>query len=177
VAESLPTELLEAIDRIGFHPWSGVTFRHTAPHRNGLSGAGARIFGGRWNPPGLASTLYLAEPRGTCVAEFLRMAQGQARGPQSFLPRTVHQIVVTDLSILDLRGDGMADVGLDASDLSSDDWRACQLVGEAAHFLGAAGLIAPSATGQGHTIAAFETRASGHLEIVAIEQIEPEEVS
>ena len=176
MSSSLPAELLEAVDRLGFQAWSGLAFRHTAPGRNGLSGAGARIYGGRWNPPNLVSTIYLSQPRATCVAEFHRMAQGQGRGPSSFLPRTVHHIQITDLSVLDLTGDGLGDVGLDSDDLSDNDWSPCQLVGQAAHFLGASGLVAPSATGEGLTIAVFETRVRGQLAIIDDGEIEPEEI-
>lgn len=160
---------------MGFQPWTGLAFRHTAPGRNGLSGAGARIYGGRWNPPNLVSTIYLSQPRTACVAEFHRMAQGQARGPSSFLPRTVHRINVTDLLVVDLTGDGLGDVGLDINDIGADDRSPCQLVGEAAHFLGAAGVVAPSATGLGLTIAVFETRVRGQLVIVDVDEILPVE--
>jgi RES domain-containing protein len=105
------------------------------------------------------------------------MAQGQADGASSFLPRTVHHIQVTDLAVLDLNGDGLGDVGLDASDIEADDWGPCQLVGEAAHFLGASGLVAPSATGQGLTIAVFETRMRGQLEITNVGEILPDEAA
>ena len=174
--ESLPTELLEAIDRLGFTAWTGLTFRHTAPGRVGLSGAGSRIFGGRWNPPDTVPTLYLSQPREACIAEFHRMAAGQARGPSSFLPRTIHHIQVTDIHILDLTGDGLGDVGLADMDLVDGDWSACQLVGQAAHFLGAAGVMANSATQLGITIAVFETRVHGELEILGVDEIQPDEV-
>jgi RES domain-containing protein len=176
VRGSLPTELLEAVDRLGFHPWSGLTFRHTAPGRNPLSGEGARVFGGRWNPPDLVSTLYLAQPREACVAEFHRMAAGQAQGALSFLPRPVHHIQVTDLPLLDLTGDGLGDVGLTEDDVAADDLGPCQLVGEAAYFLHGAGLVAPSATHLGLTIAVFETRAHGQLDLIDLDDaIQPAE--
>jgi RES domain-containing protein len=72
---------------------------------------------------------------------------------------------------LDLTGEGLADVGLEISDIRGDDWGPCQLVGEGAHFLGAAGLVAPSATGLGLTIAVFETRVRGQLAIVDADEI------
>jgi RES domain-containing protein len=172
---SLPTELLEAVDRLGIRPWSGLTFRHTAPGRNALSGAGARIFGGRWNPPNLVSTLYLAQPREACVGEFHRMAAGQAAGASSFLPRPVHHIQVTGLPVVDLTDDGLGDVGLSETDIAADDFGPCQLVGEAVHFLGAAGLVASSATGRGLTIAVFETRVHGELEVTGEDEIQPDE--
>jgi RES domain-containing protein len=166
VPGSLPTELLEAVDRLGSQPWTGLTFRHTAPGRNGLSGVGARMFGGRWNPPDLVSTLYLADPRAACVGEFHRMAASQGLRGSSFLPRPVHHIQVTELPVVDLTGDGLGDVGLSLDDVKADDFAPCQLVGEVIYFLGAAGLVAPSATGLGLTVVVFETRMGDHLEIV-----------
>lgn len=49
------------------------------------TGTGAAISGERGILPGI-STIHLASPRATCLAELARMAEGQARGPTSFLP-------------------------------------------------------------------------------------------
>lgn len=161
-------ELLAAVDALGTAPWSGAAWRHTAPQRNPLSGEGALRFGGRWNPPELASTLYLATSREGCLAEFGRMAEGQGRGTASFLPRRVVHFEVHDVDVVDLRPpEDLAAVGLDPEDLVATDWMPCQLVGAAAHFLRSAGVIAPSATGVGDTLALFEARvARGSLEVV-----------
>lgn len=104
------------------------------------------------------------------------MAAGQAAGPTSFLPRTIHHIQVHDLPVLNLTGDRLSDVDLTLDDIADDDWSSCQVVGEAAHFLGAAGVVAASATGLGLTIAVFETRVHGHLELVGAEEIGEDEV-
>ncbi len=104
------------------------------------------------------------------------MASGQGRGPSSFLPRTIHHVQVSDLSVLDLTGDRLSDVGLDDDDIRSDDRSACQLVGQAAHFLGAVGVVAKSATDLGITVAVFETKMHGELEIVTTEEIDFSEV-
>ncbi|MGH9041358.1 MAG: RES domain-containing protein [Acidimicrobiia bacterium] len=105
-------EIAQAADSLGPTTWSGVAFRHTSPRRNALAGSGAAISGGRWNAPG-TSTIYLASPRETCLAEFGRMAEGQGRGASSFLPRALHTLIVTELVVLDLFTAGaMASVGL-----------------------------------------------------------------
>ena len=142
---------------MGAAPWSGVAFRHTAPEREALSGSGSFIFGGRWNPPDLVPTIYLALPEEACVAEFLRMAEGQGRGAQSFLPRDLHVIDVNALNVLDLTAEAaLRAIGLSMGDIASEDWSTCQAVGQTAHYLGMQGIVAPSATGVGLVIAAFE---------------------
>jgi RES domain-containing protein len=92
------------------------------------------------------------------------------------LPRAIHEVRVSEIAVLDLRGDRLGDVGLEARDVRSDDWSACQLVGQAAHFLGAAGLVAESATNEGLTIAVFETRVHGQLEVVQVGEIDPSDL-
>jgi RES domain-containing protein len=168
-------ELLAAVDAIGTTTWSGAVWRHTGPKRNPLSGEGARLFGGRWNPPDLASTLYLATDENGCRLEFARMAEGQGRGTASFLPRRITKFQAEDLELVDLRQpEHLAAVGLDLEDLTADDWAPCQRVGAAAHFLRAAGIIAPSAVGIGDTLAVFEARiASAALQITATYVLDP----
>ena len=118
---------------------------------------GAYLNGGRWNPPDLVATIYLAEPLDACIAEFHRLAQGQAQGPSSLLPRVLHTIDVEELQVLDLSTqEAREEVGLTLADIADDDRAKCQAVGEAAHFLGVQGIRAPSATGTGFVIAVFE---------------------
>jgi RES domain-containing protein len=123
------------------------------------------------------STIYLASPRETCLAELGRMAEGQGRGPASFLPRALHTIVVNDLIVLDLTADdALAAVGLTNDDLAGL-WDRCQAVGAAAHFLRLAGIVAPSATGSGIVIAAFESHIGpGQLVLESTEFIDVQEL-
>ena len=72
-----------------------------------------------------------------------------------------HTIQITNLPVLDLRDPTALDeVGLTVDDIAGDDWEACQLVGHAAWFLEFAGVLAPSASGQGFVLAVFEDRAN-----------------
>lgn len=169
-------EIAHAVDALGPATWSGLAFRHTSPRRNALVGSGAAISGGRWNPPG-TPTIYLASPRETCLAEFDRMAAGQAGGVSSFLPRALHTVTVTELVVLDLTAEGaMAAVGLVVPDLSGP-WPVCQAVGAAAHFLRFGGVLAPSATGTGVVIAVFESQVMpGQLELDSTNLIDPAEL-
>jgi len=153
------SRLHTAIDELGAAPFSLVAFRHTGPGRDPLSGAGARLFGGRWNPRDGVATVYLSEPVEACIAEFLRMAEGQGRGAESFLPRELHTIELSAVELVDLTTeDALAAVGLTEIDLRGSAWEPCQTVGAAVEVLGYTGLYAPSATRLGYVIALFETR-------------------
>lgn len=147
-------------------------WRHCAPNRPPLSGAGARAFGGRWNPPGVAA-IYLATPRACCIAELERSLADQARGAVSF-PRSVHEVQVAQIPCVDLSSEEALDiVGLSVDDLIDSDWSACQHVGNAVHYLGIASLLAPSATQTGNVLTVFEPHLRpGQLEISATSQIE-----
>ena len=152
-------DLLKAVDGLPKTTWSGRLFRHTALEREPLSGAGSFVMGGRWNPPELVPTIYLADSEEVCRAEFRRMADRQARGVQSFLSRRLHEIYVIDLELVDLTSEAsLQAAGLSLRDIADPDWEPCQAVGAAAHFLGLQALMAPSATGSGAVVAVFEPR-------------------
>jgi len=176
VTGSFPDDdLVEAVNELGAAEWTGIAHRHTRHGRDPLSGEGARRNGGRWNPVG-RPTVYLAEPAETCVGEFRRMAEATGTYPESLIRRgwQLHRIDVTALRpVLDLRSaDALRHVGLDLEDIGDDDVTACQAVGEAAHFLAFAGLVAPSATGSGVVIAVFEDRVQlGQLAVLGSEPL------
>jgi RES domain-containing protein len=99
----------------------------------------------------------LATPEDACVAEFMRLAKGQAKGAQSFLPRDLHEITVVDLELLDLTSEGARKtVAITLSDIERADRGRCQSIGEAAQFVGLQGVLAPSATGVGLVLAVYE---------------------
>jgi RES domain-containing protein len=148
-----------AVDGLASAGLSGEAFRHVAENRHSLSGAGARSLGGRWNPRESFATLYLALERETVVREFLRLAQRMGRAPDDFLPRRFYRYSFELSGLLDLREAGArAAVGLTDAQISGDDLGPCQAVGEAAHYLGREGVIAPSATGSGTVLAVFFDR-------------------
>jgi RES domain-containing protein len=152
-------QTLGAIDSLGVSRWSGSLYRHTAPNREPLSGEGARIFGGRWNPPESFPTIYFADSVDTCEAEFLRMAEAQGVPPRSFLPRSLHTVPAEDLELLDVSTqEQLARVKLRLGDVIADDRKACQDVGEGAYFLGMQGIRAPSAVGSGLVVTVFNLR-------------------
>jgi RES domain-containing protein len=152
-------QLLARIDAIEPVPFAGEAFRHLAHDHHPLSGVGARIHGGRWNPPESYSTLYLALDRETTVREFYRLAKRQERDPEDFLPRRLYRYEIALTSLLDLR-DPVTRTALQLSDseLGSNDATKCQQIGESANHLGLEGILAPSATGEGAVLAVFFDR-------------------
>ncbi|WP_248243309.1 RES family NAD+ phosphorylase [Microbacterium kunmingense] len=173
----LDEDLVQRVDQLGHARWTGVTHRYTTANRDPLSGAGARLFGGRWNPKDIFATVYLATPLSACMGEVERMAHSQGTTPEVMLRAAylLHTIDVADIPIIDLRTDeALAHVGLTRADIEDPDWTACQSVGNAAWFLGHAGVLAPSATGNGYVLAAFETRASAFLTVSGSESLTPE---
>lgn len=166
-------DILEAIDALGASDWSGEAYRHTRRGVPPLSGEGARIFGGRWNPRDSFPTIYLADSIAGCVAEFRRVAERQGLDPHSFLPRDLHVIEVSGLRVVDLStADRLATIGLSFADVRSTDMEACQRIGEAASYLGYEGIAAPSATGTGLVIAVFEEHVGpDQLKLVRTEDL------
>jgi len=170
VTQPLDEDLVQRIDDLGPTRWSGTCYRHVSGQRDPLSGVGARLIGGRWNPSGI-STVYLALPAHTCVAELDRLAASQNVTTDDLLRatpgRTLSTVVVRDLAVLDLRDPSAREqVGLDLDDIADDDRTACQAVGQSADFLQLGGVLAPSATGGGLVCAVFESRvAPGQLSV------------
>jgi RES domain-containing protein len=154
--------LLEAIDSIGSTIWSGQAYRYTTARRDALSGEGARRFGGRYNPPDLFPTIYLGQPVQACMRELVRSAEDRHLSVQELLtvPHVLHTIDLVNLKVLDLTQPAIQDtLGLRIEDLSGD-WPPCQAVGHAAWFLEFHAVLAPSAVGDGVTLALFEHRTA-----------------
>lgn len=165
--------LVASVDRLAAATYQGRAFRHIAARYPSLSGRGARINGGRWNPPESFSVLYLAMDLATVAGEFRRHATRQGLALGDFLPRTVYRYDVALTELLDVRDPvASATVGLTAADLRSDHLGPCQRVGEAAQRAGREGLLAPSATGAGEVLVVFmdSIRPTSSIEPHAIEE-------
>lgn len=137
----------------------GEAFRHLSPGLPPLSGHGAWVHGGRWNPPGRFPVLYLALSEDTAKAEFLRMVRKLHEPPARFLPRALHRYDVSLVNLLDLRDEeARLEVGLTVRTLRADPPTLCQAIGTAAHEFGHEGILVPSATGVGLALPVFYGR-------------------
>jgi RES domain-containing protein len=151
--------LIERVDVLSRVPLEAEAFRHAGPGYPPLSTEGARVHGGRWNPPDSFPVLYVALSRESVVAEFYRLAQRQSMAPENLLPRRMNRYQVRLTAVLDLRSlPTLATVGLVAADLQADDPSRCQAVGNAAHYVGFEAVWAASATGVGEIVAVFYDR-------------------
>lgn len=112
------------------------------------------------------------------MAELRRSAQTQNLDVETLLtvPYKLHTLEVKDAAILDLRENEPLDaVGLKATDIVSDNWDACQQVGHAAWFLHFEGVLANSATGNGHVLTLFENRLrAGTIKFSESRQLDPD---
>lgn len=149
-------------------PFTGQGWRQLSPRHDPLSGEGARIHGGRFNPPGSFPVLYVCQSRPCAVAELKRFGDRQAIGVEGLLPRMLYRYEIALDRILDLTNDKVrAQVGLDLDVLTGPDWIACQELGRNLHALGAQGINSPSATGVGDVLAVF-------VQHVGIGRLEPQ---
>ncbi len=152
-------ELLASLDALQPISFATEAFRHVAQDHHPLSGVGARLHGGRWNPPDSFSTLYLAVERETAVGEFYRLATRQGRAPGDFLPRFMYRYDVALSAVADLRDpDVRRRLGLGDRELKANDAVRCRQIGAAAYGLGLEGVIAPSAAVGGTVLAVFFDR-------------------
>lgn len=155
---ALNEELVTAINKIDRLSWSGQTFRYTNARREPLSGEGARRAGGRYNPRELFPTVYLGQPVSACMRELERAAENQHLTVEEMLtvPQVLHTIDLAGIEVLDLTSLPIqARLGLTMADLTGAH-APCQEIGHAAWFLNFQGVLAPSAVGEGVTLALFE---------------------
>jgi RES domain-containing protein len=171
VTDELDEAAVERVNELGGTAWSGRTYRYAKHGRDPLSGVGARMNGGRWNPRDVFPAIYLAQPRTTSLRELDRAAAAAGIAPLVLLQAAydLHTVEVKELLVLDLREpEALRHVGLTTEDILDDDRTACQAVGHAAWFLDLEGVVAPSASGEGVVVTAFEMRLRpGTLHVAA----------
>lgn len=167
----LDERVVERVNELGSTAWSGRAYRYSKRQRDPLSGEGARRFGGRWNPRDVFPAVYLGQPVEVASRELDRAAEAAAIEPLVMLDAgfDLHTIDVEALQVLDLREEAaLRHVGLAPEDVVDEDRTACQAVGHAAWFLEMQGVVAPSASGVGLVITAFETRVPvGALSLIS----------
>ena len=125
----------------------------------------ASAAGGRWGAPRAFEVLYLGRPRDSVIVEAYRhLVDDELDDAEELAAAVLERRIITcaiDVpNLLDLRPvTARGSVGLTERDLSSDvdDYAACQRAGAAAHQLGLSGIVAPSATRLGETLALYTT--------------------
>ena len=101
------------------------------------------VTGARWNPEGVPA-IYTSLERETAIAEVgyhlsLQKVRTSAR-------LVLHTVRVNLLRVVDLRSPALLkELGIDLSDLSGDEWEACQALGAAAAHVHCDGLLVASA--------------------------------
>lgn len=149
---------------------TGTFFRHAAPNRDAFAGGE----GGRWGRS--FPVIYLGRPVEAVTAEAYRhLVEASGVPAEKVATRRLYTVTVDIGAVLDLTVPGAATAaGLSDVDLASevDDYAACQRVAQAAHQLELHGLLAPSATGIGQTLAIFRKRAKAdELPVVQAEEM------
>jgi RES domain-containing protein len=151
--------LAVSVARCGTTTVDGTFFRHVSQRvEQPLTGTS---YGGRWGPAGAFPVLYLGRPVDAVVAEAYRHLVDPIEGmtAKRVRPRRVVTCNVNVSKVLDLRDTkSLSLVGLSHDDLQSTigQYARCQRIAKAAHQLGVRGIIAPSATGIGETLALFD---------------------
>jgi RES domain-containing protein len=148
-------------------PWAGTFFRFQTidfpAAKDVLSGHGARVHGGRWNQPGMA-TVYGSTTDTTALEEC--KANDRYYGVQTKGPRLLVAIEAQLAGLLDLTSAGIRrTLGVTLKELAAEDWRklmqagkesSSQALGRAAVGNGASGLLVRSAAvSSGINVAVF----------------------
>jgi RES domain-containing protein len=147
------------LHRVSYH---GHAFRHQSPNYDPRSGEGAKLFGGRFNPPGSYATLYLAPTVTTVAAELFRLGERQAVGVDALLPRDLYMYSLDLGNVVDLTStEAKTLLPIDKPELTSHDHTVTRLIGEFVFSLGAPALLSYSAACDGLVIAVFPENLHG----------------
>ena len=144
----------------------GDAFRHMAARWDDpLSGEGARIRGGRFNPPDSFPVLYLCTTRPCTVAELRHVGDRLVIAVDGLLPRVLFRYETSLDRVLDLTSAETLDhVGVTTAQIVGSNLTIPRQIGESAHATGSQAIRAPSATGVDHVLAVFpELLGSGRL--------------
>jgi RES domain-containing protein len=135
----------------------GEAFRHMAARWDDpLSGEGARIQGGRFNPPDSFPVLYLCVTRLCAVAELRVRGQRQVIGVEGLLPRVLYRYGVSIDRVIDLTSsETLHHIGVTTAQIIGTDLTVPRQLGELTHATGFQAIRAPSATGIDEVLALF----------------------
>ncbi|MEX2624726.1 MAG: RES family NAD+ phosphorylase [Acidimicrobiia bacterium] len=155
--------------------YRGEAFRHMAARwDNPLSGEGAKIHGGRFNPPDSFPVLYLCTTRPCAVAEFRHLGNRMTIALEGLLPRALHRYQISLHRVLDLTSvETLERLGITAAEVIGSDLRIPRQIGESSHATGSQAIRSPSATGVDDVLAVFpELLGSGQLRTELLERWE-----
>lgn len=155
-------------------PLSTTAVRHLSPKYDARSGEGARLNGGRFNPPDSFPALYLCETRACAVAELTRLGARHVVGVEGLLPRALYRYEFELDQVLDLTDPQVREhTGVSVADLVGDDWSMCQAIGTEAHAAGDQAIRTYSATDVDTVLVAFpELLGSGLVSVELVERWE-----
>jgi RES domain-containing protein len=127
-----------------------------------LSGEGARIHGGRFNPPDSFAVVYLCTTRACAVAELRHRGAGLTIGVEGLLPRVLYRYEVGLERVLDLTAKGtLHHLGITAYQVLGADVALPRSIGETARGAGFQGVRARSATRVDDVLAVFPEGTKG----------------
>lgn len=151
---------------------AGAAYRNQSPHYDPRSGEGARLHGGRFNPPGSFPTLYLCETRPCVIAELTRQGTRHVVGVEGLLPRVLYRYELDLHRVLDLTDEQIRrHLGTTEDELIGDDWSWCQQLGTEAHASGDQAIRTFSATGIDTVLVVFpELLGAGLLDVEQVER-------
>ncbi len=161
----MTVDLTDRISSARRSTYAGAGFRQLAPQYDALSGEGARIHGGRFNPPDSFPVLYLCSTAGCAAAEYMRFADRHPMGASAFLPRLLYRYDAEFTSVLDLtEAATLAHLEITTEQLIDDDRALPHHIGEVAHQFGYQAILNASATGVDAVLAVFtESLRTGRL--------------
>jgi RES domain-containing protein len=150
------SRILATVKSVARHAQSltGVWYRcvETSFTHEIVSGEGARLHGGRWNPLGSFRTVYLSDSPETALQEYFARARRMKWPDHQSLPMVMAGVEVTAGRILDLRLPEVAAEIAPLLNAEKQEWRfiqarreaASQAVGRAVREAGLPGLLAAS---------------------------------
>lgn len=155
-------------------PLSTTAVRHLSPKYDPRSGEGARLNGGRFNPPDSFPTPYLCQTRPCAVAELARLGTRQVVGVEGLLPRVLYSYELELDQVLDLTDQRVREhIGVSVADLVGEDGDLCQAIGTEAHAAGDQAIRTFSATDVDAVLVVFpELAGSGLVSVELIERWE-----
>jgi RES domain-containing protein len=146
--------------RISLNLWRAVR----EPYET-LSTRGARLRGGRWNPPGVPA-LYASFDPTTVRAELARVAAMRGLPEESIYPVRLAQLALSAPVIELIDAETLRELGVDAPLTVLAPREQTQRIGAAAAGLGIETLIVPSVASRANNAVIFPDNLSGNVEVV-----------